>query len=131
MAWRVSPADVAVVASPARTAEGLGLERFLAERGIDVVRLDALPPASALKQVRDAVVLFTTGFDELAARRWLDRVIAARAGRLVIVVTASLPAFAELAKSTRAPVLLLAAPVLAWQLVDVLRNHLAAKGGGS
>lgn len=127
MGWQVCASAVAVVASPSQDEEGRGLERFLVERGLDAVRLDALAPPGALRRVRDAVVLFTKGFDEDAARRWLDRIVASDAGRLVVVVTASLPAFADVAKTTRPPVLLLAAPVLAWQLVDVLRHHLASR----
>lgn len=122
-----SPPAVAVVAGPAQSAEGEGLERFLVERGIAAVRLPDLPPAQALAPVKDAVVLFTKGLEAAPTRRWLDAVRAADARRLVIIVTASLPAFADLAASRGAPVLVLAAPVLAWQLVDVIRNHLARR----
>jgi hypothetical protein len=128
--WLVCPASVAVVASPGQEAEGHGLERFLVERGIEAVRVPSLPAPAALAEVRDAVVLFTKGFELDASRRWLDEVLAADAGRLVVVVAASLPAFADLARPDRVNVLLLAAPVLAWQLVDVLRNHLAGRARG-
>ncbi|MEW5738860.1 MAG: hypothetical protein AB1938_08025 [Myxococcota bacterium] len=120
-------AAVAVVASPAQQAESQGLERFFEERGLPAVHLLGLPTQDALTRVKDAVVLFTKGFEADAARRWLDAVRAADARRLVIIVTASLPAFADLSSSHGAPVLVLATPVLAWQLVDAIRNHLARR----
>lgn len=127
MGWPVCTTAVAIVASPDQEAESRGLEQFLAERGLHATHVPGLPAPAALREVRDSIVLFTKGFDVEAARGWLERVLKDDAGRLIIVVSTSLPAFADLGARPDAPVLLLAAPVLAWQLVDLIRNHLAAK----
>lgn len=127
MGWPVCTTAVAIVASPDQEAESRGLEHFLAERGLHATHVPGLPAPAALREVRDSIVLFTKGFDVDAARGWLERLLEDESGRLIIVVSTSLPAFADLGASSEAPVLLLAAPVLAWQLVDLIRSHLAGR----
>lgn len=127
MGWQICSTGVAIVASPAQDAESQGLEHFLVERGLHATRVPGLPTPAALREVRDSIVLFTKGFDVDAARAWLERLLEHETSRLVIVVSTSLPAFADLGAKPDTPLLLLAAPVLAWQLVDLIRNHLAAK----
>ncbi|MEW6434314.1 MAG: hypothetical protein AB1730_22675 [Myxococcota bacterium] len=123
----VCTTPVAIVANPDQEAESRELERFLRERGIEATHVPGLPTPASLREVRDGIVLFTKGFDVDAARAWLKHLLKDDDGRLIIVVSTSLPDFADFEPSPGAPILLLAAPVLAWRLVDVLRHHSNSK----
>ena len=121
MAWSVTPSSVGVIGTDEPELEQLPL--FLTERGFGARRWSTLVGPPRLVGVKDALVLFADGFEVPAIAAWSREVQKASPDRLVIVVTALASGFAGPTALKGKNVLLLVRPVLAWHLVDVIRNH--------
>ena len=106
------------------------LPRFFTERGFGARRWSTLVGAPRLVGVKDALVLFADGFAVPAIAAWSREVLKASPQRLVIVVTALASSFTGPTALGGKNVLLLVRPVLAWHLVDVIRNHVQKHVGG-
>ena len=99
------------------------LPHYFEQRGFGVQRWTELIDAPRLDGVRDAIVLFADAFDAAAIVTWVKCVLTAAPARLVVVLTATRAQFDGPTALPAANVLLLVRPVMAWQLVDVIRNH--------
>lgn len=124
MNWEADQRSVGLIGAQEPETERLPV--FLSERGFTVQRWPALVPASSLAAVKTALVLFADAFETGTLIAWLQKVTRAAPGRLVIVLTAPARFTGPTALSGE-NVVLLVRPVLAWQLVDVIRNHLQRK----
>lgn len=125
MAWSVTASSVGVIGTDEPELEQL--PPFLTERGFPARQWSTLVSASQLAGVKDALVLFADGFEFPAIAAWAREVQRAGPDRLVIVVTAAASRFSGLSGKN---MLLLVRPVLAWHLVDVIRNHVQKHVGG-
>lgn len=121
MAWGVSQSSVGLIG--AQEPETEKLPSYFSERGFGVHRWSTLVEASRLVGMKDALVLFADAFDPAAIVVWLRPVLKAAPGRLIIVLTATPATFTGPTALRGENVVLLVRPVLAWQLVDVIRNH--------
>lgn len=127
MGWSAGQSSVGLIG--AQEPETGKLPLFFSERGFVVHRWPGLVPASSLVGVKTAIVLFADAFEPEAIAAWLPQVTKAAPSRLVVVLTA--PARFTGPTALRGEnVMLLVRPVLAWQLVDVIRNHLQRKVKG-
>ena len=99
------------------------LPLYFEQRGFGVRRWADLVGAPQLDTVKDAIVLFADGFDAAAIVSWVKLALAAAPTRLVVVLTATRGQFDGPTALRGENVLHLVRPVMAWQLVDVIRNH--------
>lgn len=128
MGWVTPQSSVGLVG--AQEPESGKLPHYFAERGFGVHRWATLIDAAGLAGVKDALVLFADSFSPMAIMTWLKQISKAAPGRLVIVLTATPAQFSGPTALRGENVVLLVRPVLAWQLVDVIRNHIARHVGG-
>lgn len=128
MGWVTPHSSVGLVG--AQEPETEKLPRYFTERGFGVHRWATLIDASALVGVKDALVVFADTFAPEAIVAWLKQVAKAAPARLVIVLTAKPAQFSGPTALRGENTVLLVRPVLAWQLVDVIRNHIARHVGG-
>lgn len=129
MGWGVTQSSVGVIGTNEPELEKLPI--FLSERGFAVHRWSTLVAASELVGVKDAIVLFADGFAPSSIAPWLAEVQQATPGRLVIVLTADFSNFTGPTALSGKNMLLLVRPVLAWQLVDLIRHHVQRHVGGA
>ncbi len=128
MGWVTPQSSVGLVG--AQEPETEKLPQYFAERGIGVHHFPTLVEVSRLAGVKDALVLFADSFAPETVVAWLAQVAKAAPTRLVIVLTATPAHFAGPTALRGENVVLLVRPVLAWHLVDVIRNHIAKHVGG-
>ena len=102
------------------------LPLYFSQRGFLVHHWSGLVEASGLSVATSAIVLFADAFEATAIVAWLRLVLKAVPTRLVIVLTAAPGNFTGPTALGGDNVLLLVRPVLAWHLVDVIRNHVGA-----
>lgn len=128
MGWGVSQSSVGLVG--AEEPEAGRLPAFFRERGFQVSRWSTLVEASRLAGVEHALVAFADAFPPGPFVKWLELVRKADAARLVLVLTAAPTTFAGPTALKGQNVLVLVRPVLAWQLVDLIRHHVQRHVGG-
>ncbi len=128
MGWVPPQSSVGLVG--AQEPETEKLPPYFAERGFGVHRWATLVDTAGLVGVKDALVLFADSFAPEAIITWLEQVSKAAPGRLVIVLTATPAQFSGPTALRGENTVLLVRPVLAWQLIDVIRNHIARHVGG-
>lgn len=128
MGWGVGQSSVGLVG--AQEPETEKLPRYFLERGFGVHRWATLVNAAHLVGVKTALVLFADAFAPEAIITWASEAMKALPERLVIVLTASPARFTGHTRLCGTNVVLLVRPVLAWQLVDVIRNHAARHVAG-
>ncbi len=128
MGWGVSQSSVGLIGAQEPETEKLPL--YFSERGFGVHRWATLVNAASLAGVKNALVLFADAFEAEAIITWVRQVSKAAPDRLVIVLTAAPATFTGPTALRGENVVLLVRPVLAWQLVDVIRNHVARHVAG-
>ena len=128
MGWGISQSSVGLIG--AQEPESEKLPRYFSERGFAVHRWATLVGAASLVGVKSALVLFADAFEPGAILAWVRPVTKGAPDRLVIVLTASPASFTGPTALRGTNVALLVRPVLAWQLVDVIRNHVAQHVAG-
>ncbi len=121
MAWGVSTTSIGLVGG--QEPERQRLTHFFKERGFGSHRWQSLVGAPRLAGVKLALLVFADSFSPTALAEWVDKVSSADAARLVIALTATPAAFADTKAMRAHNVFLLIRPVLAWQLVDLIRHH--------
>lgn len=122
MGWELSQSSVGLIG--AQEPETARLPLYFSERGFGVHRWDTLVAAPRLGGVKHALVVFAESFTPAELVSWLKEVTKAAPKRLVIVLSATPADFSGPSALRGENVVLLARPVLAWHLVDVIRNHI-------
>jgi hypothetical protein len=122
MGWELSQSSVGLIG--AQEPETARLPQYFSERGFSVHRWDTLIAAPRLGGVKHGIVVFAESFTPAQIVGWLKDVAKTAPRRLVIVLTATPGDFSGPNALRGENVVLLARPVLAWHLVDVIRNHI-------
>jgi hypothetical protein len=128
MGWGVAESSVGLIG--VQDPEADRLPDFFLERGFGVRRWPTLMEASRLSGVKHAIIVFADAFAAELVVPWVQQVRKADAKRLVIILTAAAANFAGSTALRGKNVLLLVRPVLAWQLVDLIRHHVQEHRGG-
>ncbi len=129
MGWGISESSVGLIG--AQEPEMARLPHYFSERGFGVRQWDTLLAAPRLGGIKHAIVVFAESFTPAQIASWLRDVSKAAPQRLVIILSATPADFSGPTAVRGENVMLLARPVLAWQLVDVIRNHIQRHVQGS
>lgn len=128
MGWVTPQSSVGLVG--AQEPETEKLPQYFSERGFGVHRFATLLEPPRLAGVKDALVLFADTFAPEAIVAWVAQLAKAAPERLMIVLTATPAHFTGPTALSGKNTVLLVRPVLAWHLVDVIRNHIARHVAG-